>query len=133
MTRRCARCGVDKTPEDFYFVKRKGRVNVRHSWCKACTTQQCVEFKAEGTAETLANATKYREEWSPSELSELQRLTNLGLRAKDIALAMNRSLLGIYSVRDKHGIRRRKTSYAATPGQTIDSEFIRSYIEENVA
>ena len=98
LAKTCVRCGLFKMADQFGFV-RGGKY--KDSFCRACHNLDSRPGIVAHQDRAKAVAVKHRQPWTARELDRLHEMTQKGLSAPKIALALNRTVYAIYTARNR--------------------------------
>lgn len=93
----CIHCG-ELLPAS-RFPKINGMYH--NSWCKKCQNDVYSHLTHDHQQRTLRMAVKHRQPWCEEDFQRLDEMTAEGLPVTQIALALNRSVYAVYTVRNK--------------------------------
>ena len=94
----CTTCGELKDAREYY----RNAGGWYQSSCKACAGHLALTETKRINHESWDRAYKRYSRWTKAEIDKMWRLTDQGLKAKEIAALLERSVTSIYVVRNKY-------------------------------
>lgn len=74
----------------------------KHSQCISCTGRMARASSERSNNLTIDRAVSHRSEWTQEKIDLVWELTDKGMKAKEIAVFLGRSLYSIYMIKNKH-------------------------------
>lgn len=93
----CRACGCLKLARSFCFV-RKG---YRNSYCNDCKNGMAKPTVHNHQERAQKVAVRHRQPWSDQEVEKLMEMAEMGLSGPVMALALNRTLYSVYTMKNK--------------------------------
>lgn len=97
LAKTCLVCGELKMADQFAILQKY----YRDSYCKGCHNAHARPGMHTHQERALKAAVKHRQPWTEGEIQRLERMVSEGLTGPQMALALNRSVYAVYTMKNK--------------------------------